>query len=112
MKLIKSTELLAAYEKAKKDVSVLDEKINTLYHFIEFESLDAVQMSKTFKILKQTLIERRAAKESFYAMSSLKDNLYQGLVRYEKRTKPEEREEKYRMKTLEMARDIGLIKEK
>lgn len=53
--------------------STLDKKIIDLTHIIEYCSLNAVEMSKVYIELRNTLRERREVKESLSALQSFYD---------------------------------------
>jgi hypothetical protein len=61
--LEKDSEDIKAYKiKLNHDLSVADQKITDIYHYIEFHPLNACQGYKMAKLLQDTLKERREIK--------------------------------------------------
>ena len=53
------------------DLSMLDQKINDIYHFIEFSNLNAVDGYKIYKKLQETLKQRRYTKNKLSDINNL-----------------------------------------
>ena len=50
---------------------MLDQKIGDLYHFIEFNDLNAVNGYKIYKRLQETLRQRRCVKDKLFDIDNL-----------------------------------------
>lgn len=89
-------------EDADKNISALDAKINDLYHIIEYLPLNAVELSKVMKVLRESLNARREWKDCrANATSSLSKLSSSDLSHYKSRTKiTDERNEKYYKESL------------
>lgn len=114
MKLIKLNiscdSIDAAFEHCSNDMKNAEEEVNNLYHILEYVSLNAVQMMKVSKKLKQALIVRREAKEQFSRIQSLKDNVYAGLKKYEAAASNSvSRAGKYSEESTDNAKRLGII---
>lgn len=49
-------------EELKKDLSMVDKELTDIYHYLEFASLNACQLCKAAKMIKQRRIKRRSIK--------------------------------------------------
>ena len=61
------------HEQAKKEAREIDQKVNDLYHILEYCALDAVQLAKVTKELREVLKERRQKKERMYVLWGVVD---------------------------------------
>ena len=68
-----SVQIMNAYEENRKLRAKNDGIVNDLYHILEFVKLDAVQMSKVAKQLRQALQTRRKLKEDSILFQSILD---------------------------------------
>lgn len=97
-------DVLAHVEKLKKQkadllklTSSIDKQINDHYHIIELVSLNASQLSKVTKSLKDLLKQRREAKENLNAVSNfLSGNLENAKTPETMKKNANDRENKYR----------------
>lgn len=63
-------------DKKLKELSQVDLEISDIYHYIEIGGYNAVQSSKVFKLLRQTLSKRRDIKDEFDLIQALSDSLF------------------------------------
>lgn len=61
--------------KKLEELSQIDLEISDIYHYIEIGGYNAVQASKVFKLLRQTLSKRRDIKDEFDLIQALSDSL-------------------------------------
>lgn len=61
--------------KKLEELSQIDLEISDIYHYIEIGGYNAVQSSKVFKLLRQTLSKRRDIKNEFDLIQALSDSL-------------------------------------
>lgn len=61
--------------KKLEELSQIDLEISDIYHYIETGRYDAIQSSKVFKLLRQTLSRRRDIKDEFELIQALSDSL-------------------------------------
>ena len=61
--------------KKLEELSQIDLEISDIYHYIEIGGYNAVQSSKVFKLLRQTLSRRRDIKDEFELIQVLSDSL-------------------------------------
>lgn len=62
-------------DKKLEELSQVDLEISDIYHYIEIGGYNAVQSSKVFKLLRQTLSKRRDIKNEFELIQALSDSL-------------------------------------
>lgn len=62
-------------DKKLEELSQVDLEISDIYHYIEIGGYSAVQSSKVFKLLRQTLSKRRDIKNEFELIQALSDSL-------------------------------------
>lgn len=68
---ILSKKLICCSSYLSNNLSLLDQKIGDLYHFIEFNDLNAVNGYKIYKKLQETLKERRLVKDKLFDIENL-----------------------------------------
>ena len=56
---------------AKKDMSDADKELVDMYHFIEFSNFNAAQGYQAYKMIRETLLNRRKAKDEHEALTTL-----------------------------------------
>lgn len=89
--LINSVEAIQSRSKElSKQRSKVDKMISTIYHVLEFESLDAVKLMKVTKRLRICLRERREIKDELRYVQSILDALPDLKSRIEKVDKKKE----------------------
>ena len=68
---ILSKKLICCSSYLSNNLSLLDQKIGDLYHFIEFNDLNAVNGYKIYKRLQETLRQRRCVKDKLFDIDNL-----------------------------------------
>ena len=58
-----------------KQLSDLDQELSDIYHYIEFENLDAYRGWKAYRKLKDVLVKRREVKDSIDVANSINSKL-------------------------------------
>lgn len=56
---------------ARQDMSDADKELTDMYHFIEFSNFNAAQGYQAYKMMRETLLNRRKAKDEHEALSTL-----------------------------------------
>jgi hypothetical protein len=75
MEIPDEKEFAQLYEEMASKLSAIDSKVVDLTHVVEYVDLNAAQMMKTYKLLKDSLQQRREIKEQMAFYHSYRDNM-------------------------------------
>lgn len=99
--LEKNTKDLKQYkDKLIHDLSIVDQKITDINHYIEFNKLSACQGYKISKLLQDTLKERREIKNELEALNILYGLNIGSIVKGKLKTASNIKQKKYKPRVL------------